>query len=738
MVNGLTLNLFDFQEKAVLNLLDISTDSNSKQTVVMKAPTGAGKTIILIGYVDEYLNNVNSNTAVIWLCPGKGDLEEQSRQKMISVAPHRKTQNLFDALQNGFEPESTTFINWELVTKRGNTAIKDSERKNLFDRIADAHRKNIDFIVIIDEEHSNNTTRAKTIIDAFAAKHIIRVSATAIKNNRYEYFEIDELDVIDEGLITKALYVNEGVEDNIEISNDYDYLLELADKKRKAIAQRYTEVLPAGKVVRPLVLIQFPNGQPKTVKAVEEKLESMGYTYDNGMVSIWMSEDKKDLTDNLTDNDGTPVFLLMKQAISTGWDCPRAKILVKLREGMNEQFEIQTIGRIRRMPEARHYDDDLLDFCYVYTFDETYKAGLLSNMDKAYETRRLFLKDKCKTFTLTKQLRNLDANGLGEREVLNKIYDHLIAKYHLGNDKKNNQSILAGHGFVFGNEILGRALQGQFVKTDAVMESGTHFTTRQRVNTHDHGMQLLHSVDSIKTAIGMQTAKVKTILERLFRNNGSAKNKLLSLDTAEFYAFVINNVHLLKEELREVTSDLATQTTSIDPKSVLFHIPEQDFFKYDPGVKNEIEYLSNAYHEYTSGYATSLVRSNSEMLFEQYCENRNDIEWIYKNGDSGQQYFSIVYLDGFQHQWLFYADYIVMKKDGTVWIIETKGGEFKGKSKNIDIQIGNKFNAFKQYVDKHNLNWGFVRDKDNRLYINNTEFAVDMADEHWQDIDEVF
>lgn len=116
----------------------------------------------------------------------------------------------------------------------------------------------------------------------------------------------------------------------------------------------------------------------------------MGYTYDNGMVSIWMSEDKKDLTDNLTDNDGTPVFLLMKQAISTGQDCPRAKILVKLREGMNEQFEIQTIGRIRRMPEARHYDDDLLDFCYVYTFDETYKAGLLSNMDKAYETRRLF------------------------------------------------------------------------------------------------------------------------------------------------------------------------------------------------------------------------------------------------------------------------------------------------------------------------------------------------------------
>ena len=77
-----------------------------------------------------------------------------------------------------------------------------------------------------------------------------------------------------------------------------------------------------------MVLIQFPNGQPETIIAVEKKLEDMGYTYDNGMVSKWMSGDKKDLPDNLTDNDATPIFLLMKQAISTGWDCPRAKFLL--------------------------------------------------------------------------------------------------------------------------------------------------------------------------------------------------------------------------------------------------------------------------------------------------------------------------------------------------------------------------------------------------------------------------
>ena len=81
MVGGIAVNLFDFQEDAVLQLIDLTTDSTKKQTVVVKAPTGAGKTIMLIDYVDKYFDKVDSNTAVIWLCPGKGDLEEQSRAK---------------------------------------------------------------------------------------------------------------------------------------------------------------------------------------------------------------------------------------------------------------------------------------------------------------------------------------------------------------------------------------------------------------------------------------------------------------------------------------------------------------------------------------------------------------------------------------------------------------------------------------------------------------------------------
>lgn len=726
--------LFEFQEKAILQLIDLTT-GNHKQVTTVKAPTGSGKTIILINYIDEYLSKISNNTAFIWLCPGKGDLEEQSRQKMIKFAPERKAQTLFDALNSGFVKESTTFINWELITKNGNKAISDGEKKNLFDRIAEAHRSGIDFIIVIDEEHSNNTSKAQTIIDAIAAKHIVRMSATAIKNNRYEYIEIDEIDVINAGLITRALYVNEGINPGEELSSDYDLLLDLADKKRKEIANRYVSI---GKKIRPLVLIQFPNGQADTINAVETKLKEMGYTYENGMVSKWMSDDKKDLPLNLTDNDATPVFLLMKQAISTGWDCPRAKILVKLREGMSEQFEIQTIGRIRRMPEAQHYDDDLLDYCYVYTFDDKWKNGLLSNVSRAYETRRLFVKEKCKTFTLPKQLRNLDFSMLGERDVLFKLYDHLKNKYSLDSDKKNNKKILENNGYIFGDLLVTQIVQGQYIKTESVEHASTITATR-KVDTHKHGIYLLHSTDEIKTAIGLSTSQTKGILERLFRKGLNQKRKILNLDTGEFYAFIINNVKLIKNDFLEITSNMMKQPSfSLFKKTAIFKIPEQDFFKYDSSVKNEVEVISNAYKEYTTGYNTSLIRSKSEQLFEQYCEGKDDIDWVYKNGDSGQQYFSIVYIDGVQKQWLFYADYIVKKKDGSIWVIETKGGEINGKNKNIDDQIENKFYAFKEYAKSQNINWGFVRDLDNNLYINNTEFHIELSDEHWIPLNSIF
>lgn len=726
---------YEFQTQCVEYLIDKTVETTSKQVITVKAPTGAGKTIILIKYVDEFLKNTSKNTAFVWLCPGKGNLEEQSKERMEQLAPHIDTRNLMYSMMVGFEPGSVTFINWELVTKKGNTALKDSERSNLFEKIAEAHKDGTEFVVIIDEEHLNNTKKADDVISAFAAKNIIRVSATANKVPHQEYYEISEEDVIAAGLITRAIYVNEGVDERKEILNDYEYLLDLADDKRKEIADAYNKL---DVKVRPLVLIQFPMGQPETIKAVEEKLDSMGYTYDNGMVNIWMS-DEKIVSDDLTKLDGSPAFLLMKQAISTGWDCPRAKILVKLREGGSEDFQIQTIGRIRRMPEGKHYGSNILDYCYIYTLDTQYKMGLLSALDKAYQVRRLFLRDEAKDFTLTKEMRDLDFDGLGERETLEKVYAYFKEKYHLGSDKKVNQENFEAGGYNFSHEIDNKILQGIFRTTEdlARSDSDDKIKIKTTVNTHTHGIYLLHSVDEIKKVTGMQSQKVKNILRRMFSKGKKRKYKLIELENSDFYAFVINNVKQLKMDFKNVTAQMGGKqmTLVLHPKTSEFHIPEMEIYKYSE-VKNRQLLRMNAYKEYTNEFITDKTRSHPERLFERYCEKNDSVEWVYKNGDTGQQYLSIVYTDAFLKQWLFYPDYIIHLKDGTDWIIETKGGEASGHSKNIDLQIGNKFNAFKEYAEKYNMHWGFVRDIDDELYINNTEFVDDMSDDRWRPLED--
>ena len=511
----------------------------------------------------------------------------------------------------------------------------------------------------------------------------------------------------------------------------------MADEKRKEIQAGYDAIKTK---IRPLVLIQFPMGQPETIAGVEAKLESMGYTYDNGMVSIWMSDIKRNI-DDLTGNDGSPAFLLMKQAISTGWDCPRAKILVKLREGGSEDFQIQTIGRIRRMPEKKHYGLNTLDYCYIYTLDSHYKMGLLSSMDKAYQVRRLFVRDEAKDFVLTKELRNLDFDGLGERETLEKVYEYFKKKYSLGSDMRINRENLEACGYNFDHEIDSKILQGIF-RTTEELASGVgknNVTIKTAVNTHSHGIYLLHSVDEIKKVTGLQSQKVKNILRRMFSKGKKTKYKFVALENSDFYAFIINNVKQLKIDFKGCTAQMGGRQMSfvLEPKQAEFSIPEMEIYKYSEVKKRQLMRL-NAYLEYTNEFITDKTRSMPERLFERYCETRPDrIEWVYKNGDTGQQYLSIVYLDGFLKQWLFYPDYIVKTNDGQVWLIETKGGEVAGHSKNIDIQVENKFIAFKQYAEKYKLNFGFVRDINEDLFINNTEYHEDMSHDSWRPLSDL-
>ena len=176
------------------------------------------------------------------------------------------------------------------------------------------------------------------------------------------------MEVINSGLITKSLYINQGIENDIVLNDEIEYLLKLAINKRREIRACCTE---NGINYNPLVIIQLPSMSEELIEQIEEYLKGEGFTYENGLLAIWLA-DRKENVENIDKNNAEQCFLIMKQAISTGWDCPRAKVLVKLRENMHEDFEIQTLGRIRRMPEAKHYGNEILDNCYLYTFDDHY------------------------------------------------------------------------------------------------------------------------------------------------------------------------------------------------------------------------------------------------------------------------------------------------------------------------------------------------------------------------------
>ena len=729
------IKLKDFQINTVNKLLD-ATSIGSKKEVLLQAPTGSGKTIILLSYIEEYLKE-NNKMVFVWLTPGKGDLEEQSRKKMIKFLPHHNTKNIQDVLLQGFEAKDTAFINWETITKKDNNALKEAERKNLYERVREAHNNGYKFIIIVDEEHLNKTVKAEAILQYMNPEYIVRVSATTKTNKEAEFIKIDELEVINAGLITRALYINENVSNQTTLSNEHEYLLDLAINKRKAIKDEYIKL---GVQVNPLIIIQVPSKSNDLIKQIEKILEERNYTYDRKNLAIWLSDRKENIED-IENNESNQAVLIMKQAISTGWDCPRAKILVKLRDNMSEDFETQTIGRIRRMPQAHHYDNVLLDNCYLYTFDEKYETAVKQELgSNAYDTKVIFLKNEYKNFTLKKITFDNAFDGFDERQTFNILHEYYIEKYKLTSNKKNNKTILEANGYVFKDTIDNYIVQDKIVRINSdELQNANRIKVSSTVTTNKNGFELRHSINVISSKIGMRYDRTRLMLERMFFRGKLFTKKFVDLSLIEFYAFVINNEDILKHDFQEAVSQKSRQMKmKFDELKILdWKAPEMDYIKYDPKMKDTTIYEKSIY----MNYPNSTIKSKSERMFEFFCEHNENIKWFYKNGESSSDYFSIVYVDAVNHKWHFYPDFIVCDKDNKIWIIETKGGEnADGESKNIDIKVENKFEALKQYANKYNVNWGFVRDydKNNSLYLCNTEYTEDMENENWIILSKIF
>ena len=147
----------------------------------------------------------------------------------------------------------------------------------------------------------------------------------------------------------------------------------------------------------------------------------------------------------------------------------------------------------------------------------------------------------------------------------------------------------------------------------------------------------------------------------------------------------------------------------------------------------------NVFTDYGNNILIAPNRTYTELTFEDWCEICNTVKWVYKNGDKGDDFFSIIYRRAFRRN-NFYPDYIIQLNNNDVWIIEAKGGlTADGESNNIDQYAKNKFDALKKYAEKHpNVHWGFVRAVGNQLYMSNTEWDEDVTNRNvWKPI-EVF
>lgn len=741
--------LYDFQTTHEENLLHKCADHKE---MVLYAPTGSGKTVMVSKFIDDYLDE-NPNTVFLWLCPGAGDLHIQSKDSFEEVTSGIPFGDVYDYISEPDPRGQVFFINWDKINRASNVVLREGEHKDLMSKVYACHNDGIDIFMLIDEEHKYRDT-ANEYVNIINPKHVLRISATPITAaDHIETVKDDE--VISAGLIAANISINEGVSAAIQENNNLDddlLLLELADKKRQEIQKEYDRL---GLKIRPLVLIQFPNGSEDWINRVKDRLAEMGYPETSGLTTSWFSGDHPDNPEEVKKLDGKYAFLLFKQAIATGWDCPRAKILVKLREGGTERFNVQTVGRIRRMPERKHYDIELIDNCYIYTLDNQFNEGLTNSISDAFYTYQYKKKVTAPNLMLQKEaLNGSDRFAVNPMAVIEVVRKAFLNTCDLNKDGRlDKKELEKSKGYIFGTKLRTEAIEGVARTTHDMMKLNTRFAGEHQINTHDDGFIIRDAKRRIARAMGIDENISNNALRILFgpmdmqmsllseeEQEFERANKLIEdMSLREYNAFLVNNRDRLVEVFSQVSEEEIADIVETDILVSDWGIPPYQYYKQHKKVPSTAFLNKNVFEGYGNNILIHPNRTVSEIEFERWCETYDEVEWVYKNGDKGEDFFSLVYRKAFRRAH-FYPDYIIGLKNGDVWVIEAKGGmTADGSSNNIDTYANRKFEALKEYGERHpEIKWGFVRAVGTQLYLSNTVWEENVTNRNvWKPI-EVF
>lgn len=765
-----------FQQNAVRKLVETTIEllmlSGNRHTLIFKAPTGAGKTVMASQLLHDLTDELRTRgdcpyqeVAYIWIAPNK--LHQQSYFKMKSFFTETRVLRpvMYDELDHSegyIQPGEILFVNWESINKEKNVMVRDSEQNASLYEITRRTREDhgLPIVVIIDEEHlywTRTADKSKKVLEKILPKVEIRISATP-KTQSYNIVNIPREHVIAEEMIKKQVILNP------DISQGYtderllnEHLIERALNKRNQIAEAYKKL---GININPLLLIQLPNDTSETMSSEDTKIAEQVKTYlqaikgidaENGKLAVWLSNEKENLA-GLERSDNLTEVLLFKQAIALGWDCPRAAVLLIFRKLTSNQFTIQTVGRILRMPEQRFYPDEILNVGYVYTDVSKDQIEIVAgDMDYLKKNALLSLRRKnmenVALDSFYSERKSSDRNRLGPdfKQVLIDVFkEHWLLTYQpsfftlaemtgedddtpdevqpteqptetaqssaFTNRKKaesqnirfdvKNINVEIPEGVVFQNEVGVVDVRGERRKF-----------ARSAGEVHriyiDFCRSLLGKYEKAHS-LGVLSGYLMTVMEELF-------------DLFETEAQKIILYHGNKPKFTDIITK-ALNAYSVKLLARQGAARQRDFERYTWEVPSERIYKEETHHVNAAVREHALMpfvelnaASTPEQRFTAFLESHADsIDWWYKNGDEGKQHYSVPYTMTDGTKSLFYVDFIVRMKNGKVFLFDTK-------SENSDPEAPNKHNALLEYMTaperaEQNLQGGVIIEKNEVWY----------------------
>lgn len=718
------MQLKKFQEDTIEKLrkafLNLWQSNKRWLPLVLKAPTWSWKTIMTAEFLRQLVNDpqFQEKKAYVWITFSE-ELYSQSKKKLFSYYGWASEINLLDLndlSKKRMKENNVFFINWQKVrasNKEWRKLRRETEYsiwdKWIFDEfILNTQKDWIELVLIIDEAHSQTwTDLANEIVDLINPKIIFKITATPKPEDVSEAIEYESLvnvkqdDVIREWLIKEKILTQtkEDIESIKEKEIDQDkFMIELAYNKREEL-KKYYESLELD--INPLVLIQLPNDDKAENEALNKsKLEFIkSYLLEKWVkehqVAIWLSEKKENL--ELIEKNNSPInFLIFKQAAATGWDCPRAWVLVMFREIKNPSFHIQTVWRILRMPLWFHFNIPELNRWYLYT--NYNRNDVLKDFDKVLWNNKPFiyqskLRENIEEITLDSiYLWRTDYNDLSptfEKSLFDTLNNYFWIKNDLLiNQAKNFETLLNKWIDVNADKITNSMI------ADVEILHFDHFLEDLKNNWIDINASIsLWDLErlfdlTIYNFITWQQIEARKYAParswKAFRNSiNSWFIDYITPERPKFKAIIINDFQKEDSILRNICSKALEDYKPIRLEEVkekekraeeiiTLRIPRKEiFYTNDYNLFNDFQIIKCALLPfYLKPNYTWRV---NEVWFIKFLEESWKVDWWYKNWDSWREFFAIKYYDTFkQNDSLFYPDWIVKLNDWRIIIADTK------------------------------------------------------------------